>query len=120
MQEKIKVWLVKQVEAGKFAWTIIVIIAGLVYGQKAELIPMGGGVNTQQTIEKRLINLENSLPNNPNVDKNVTDKVLSLHNKLKKDLADLEQFMQEQKNVKPTAKTTTNDSYVLPEPKVPT
>ena len=73
----VKTWLNKQVDAAKFAWTIIIIITGLL-GYKAELTPIITDGNSQQQFEQRLSAIEQSLTTDKYVDPRLTGKLKEL------------------------------------------
>jgi hypothetical protein len=56
----IKTWLVKQVEAAKFAWTIVVVIASI-WGYKANLTPIQDTKTIPDVITQRLDNIDKAL-----------------------------------------------------------
>jgi len=115
MKEQIKKWLVDQVEAAKVAWTVIVVVAGVVYGYKADLVPIDKGTNAQQTIEKRLSTVEKQLQTDKHVNLYTVEQIEALKAKIAKDLEEL------QNAVTKGAKEEVKDgaSYVVPAPKVP-
>ena len=123
MVEKFQVWLSKQGEAAKFAWTIILVIFSLM-GYSVVKDPNATKPTVQATVEARLDLMEKELKNDPNVQKDLSVKILDLEGKIKA----LEQLLPNIQFVPSTPKTnnptgllsipTKNNSYNLTPPVV--
>lgn len=124
MVENVRVWLAKQGEAAKFAWTIILVIFGM-FGYAVVKDPsVTQATNIQSSTEARLDLIEKELKNDPNVQKDLSAKILDLEGKIKA----LEQLLPNIQFVPSTPKTnnptgllsvpTKNNSYNLTPPVV--
>ena len=111
MVENVRVWLAKQGEAAKFAWTIILVIFGM-FGYAVVKDPsVTQATNIQSSTEARLDLIEKELKNDPNVQKDLSAKILDLEGKLKA----LEQLLPNIQFV-PSAQKTNNPTGLLSVP----
>lgn len=107
----VKTWLNKQVDAAKFAWTIIIIITGLL-GYKAELTPIITDGNSQQQFEQRLSAIEQSLTTDKYVDPRLTGKL----KELKESTKEIQDIINSQCGVELNPIPVKKGSYKIPEP----
>lgn len=111
MVENVRVWLAKQGEAAKFAWTIILVIFGM-FGYAVVKDPsVTQATNIQSSTEARLDLIEKELKNDPNVQKDLSAKILDLEGKIKA----LEQLLPNIQFV-PSAQKTNNPTGLLSVP----
>ena len=83
MVENVRVWLAKQGEAAKFAWTIILVIFGM-FGYAVVKDPsVTQATSVQSSIDARLNLIEKELKNDPNAQKDLSAKILDLEGKIK-------------------------------------
>lgn len=76
-----KNWLLKQAEAAKFAWTIILVIFSL-FGYSVIKEPNATKGTVQETVNARLELVEQQLKADPNTNKELSAEVIELKNKL--------------------------------------
>jgi hypothetical protein len=87
--DNFKKWLLDQAEVAKFAWTVVLVIAGL-WGYRANLTPIEKGDNAQATLELRVAAIEQLVKTDPHVQADAVEKVLILE----KQLADIKKTIE--------------------------